>query len=126
MSVYSERTALSLHNMIREMKRKEIELSRIIKASTQLILSGASPNSIPRDILNELLDSQNADGGFVANADTIWKAKFLEYYPQYKEEKKRAIDWLNAHRTGDGFGRSVRDIGRIPVTGLALLVARTM
>lgn len=119
MSVNSERAALSLHNMIREMQRKNIELSRIVKCSTQLIMSGATPNSIPRSILNSLIDSQNKDGGFVSNADTIWNIKFLKYYPEFAEEKNKAIKWLLKQQKDGCFGRSKRDMVRIPVTGLA-------
>lgn len=119
MSVYSERTALSLHNMIREMKRKNIELSRIVKCATQLIMSGVTPNSIPKSILNSLIESQNIDGGFVSNVDTIWNIKFLEYYPDYKKERELAKKWLLMQQKEGGFGRSARDMVRIPVTGLA-------
>ena len=119
MSVYSERTALSLHNMIREMYRKKIELARITKCSTQLIMAGATPNSIPMKIVDDVIQSQNEDGGFVANSDTIWNSKFLEFYPPFSNERAKAIEWLKEHRTGLGYGRSIRDMGRIPVTGLA-------
>jgi len=119
MSINSERVALSLHNMIREMQRKHIELSRIVKCSTQLIMSGATPNSIPKSILNELIKSQNKDGGFVSNTDTIWNIKFLEFYPEFTIERNRAIEWLLEQQKNGCFGRSKRDMVRIPVTGLA-------
>ena len=119
MSLSSERAALSLHNMIREMQRKNIELSRIVKCSTLLIMSGATPNSIPRSVLNGLINSQNADGGFVSNTDTIWNIKFLEYYPELSIERKQAVEWLRNQQKDGCLGRSIRDMTRIPVTGLA-------
>lgn len=119
MSVYIDRTTMCLHNMVKEMMRKNIELSRIIKCSTLMILSGVSPNSIPRDVLDTCLKSQNTDGGFVANSDTIWKVKFMSNYKGYEKNIEDAVIWLNNHRTGEGFGRSNRDMGRIPVTGIA-------
>ena len=119
MSKYTERTTMALHVMIREMYIKNIELARITKCSTQLILAGTSPNSIPSNILSRLIDSQNSDGGFVSNVDTIWNIKFLSYYPKTERIRTKAINWFDAHRPGFGFGRSNRDIGRIPVTGLA-------
>lgn len=122
MSKYTERTTMALHTMIREMYRKNIELARITKCSTQLILAGASPNSIPGNILFAVVDSQNEDGGFVSNVDTIWNIKFLSYYPETEKIRKKAVNWLNVHRTGFGFGRSNRDIGRIPVTGIAFFL----
>ena len=53
MSIYSDRTAMSLHHMIREMYRKDIELARIVKCSVQMILSGVSANSIKDEILKK-------------------------------------------------------------------------
>ena len=126
MSKYTERTTMALHTMIREMYRKNIELPRIIKCSTQLLLTGISPNSIPHEILLRLLDSQYSDGGFVSNVDTIWSIKFLSYYSEGKNARKKAIDWLNHRRTGYGFGRSDRDIGRIPVTGIAFYLNKDL
>lgn len=119
MSIYSDRTAMSLHHMIREMYRKDIELARIVKCSVQMILSGVSANSIKDEILKKLIASQNEDGGFVSNTDTIWNAKFLSFFPRYREAYQAAIQWLDCHRTERGFGRSSRDMGRIPVTGIA-------
>lgn len=119
MSIYSDRTAMSLHHMIREMYRKDIELARIVKCSVQMILSGVSANSIKDEILKKLIASQNEDGGFVSNTDTIWNAKFLSFFPRYHEAYQAAIQWLDCHRTERGFGRSSRDMGRIPVTGIA-------
>lgn len=119
MSLYAERAVLSLHKMIREMERKNIELARIVKCSTQLIMAGTSPNSIPHTVLVKLLKSQNQDGGFVSNVDTIWNLKFLSYYKETEKQQTAALAWLNNHRTGAGFGRSYRDMGRIPVSGLA-------
>lgn len=89
MSKYTERTTMALHTMIREMYRKNIELPRIIKCSTQLLLTGISPNSIPHEILLRLLDSQYSDGGFVSNVDTIWSIKFLSYYSEGKMHVKK-------------------------------------
>lgn len=122
MSIYSDRTTMSLHHMVREMYKKNIELARIIKCSVQLILSGVSPNSINGDIVKSLVASQNEDGGFVANTDTIWNAKFLSYFPKYNKAYEDAVSWLDRHRTGRGFGRSSRDMGRIPVTGIAFFL----
>ena len=119
MSVYSDRTVMSLHHMTREMYRKNIELARIVKCSVQMILSGVSANSIHSEILKSLIAAQNEDGGFVANTDTIWNAKFLSFFPKYHIPYKRALEWLDSHRTECGFGRSSRDMGRIPVTGVA-------
>lgn len=112
---------MSLLNMCNEMFRKNIEIRRITKTCALLLLSGLSPHDIPKKIVDKCLSSQRNDGGFIGNTDTIWNIKFLEFYPQFNKERNRAIEWLTTDNGNEeGFGRSKRDMHRIPVTGLAL------
>lgn len=121
MSVYINRATVSLLNMTRQMHHKGIEISRITKTCTLLLMSGLSKQDIAPGILTHCLDSQRADGGFIGNTDTIWNCKLLEYYPEFQVQRKAAIQWLTQNNgTEPGFGRSKRDMHRIPVTGLAL------
>lgn len=121
MSKYENKAIMSLLNMCNEMFRKNIEIRRITKTCTLLLLSGLSPYDIPKVIIDKCLSSQMADGGFIGNTDTLWNIKFLEFYPQYKKERECAIKWLISNNGDEeGFGRSKRDMHRIPVTGLAL------
>lgn len=121
MSKYANKAIMSLLNMCNEMFRKNIEIRRIAKTSTMLLMSGLSPNDIPNKIIKKCLDYQNPDGGFIGNTDTLWNIKFLEFYPQYNKERDQAIKWLLSNNgEEEGFGRSKRDMHRIPVTGLAL------
>ncbi len=121
MSKYSNRAMLSLLNMTHEMYRKKIEISRITKTCALLMMSGLSPYDISKEILNSCLESQNDDGGFVGNTDTLWNIKFLSFFPQYNTERTAALKWLIANNGEEpGYGRSKRDMHRIPVTGLAL------
>ena len=121
MSKYENRAIMSLLNMCNEMFRKNIEIRRITKTCTLLLMSGLSPNDIPKKIVDKCLESQHDDGGFIGNTDTLWNIKFLEFYPQYKNEREKAISWFLANNGDEeGFGRSKRDMHRIPVTGLAL------
>lgn len=119
MSCYSDRATMALHKMISEMFRKNIELARIIKCSTQLLMVGVSSNSISDNIVNKCIESQYQDGGWVSVTDTIWNTKFLSFFGKFDKNIKNALDYLNHNRVELGFGRSKRDIGRIPVTGLA-------
>jgi prenyltransferase beta subunit len=121
MSLYTNKTTLSLVRMTREMFRKNIELSRIVKTSDLLILSGVSPNCIDENIVKSCVESQFDDGGFTGNTDTIWSICLLQQYPAYTRQANAAIEWLktNSDEKG-GFGRTKRDMPRIPVTGLAL------
>lgn len=121
MSIYTNKAILSLLNMTKEMFRKNIEISRISKTSATLILSGLSPKSIDKAIIERCVNTQFEDGGFVGNSDTIWNICLLKHFNEYSANVVGALKWLslNAKETG-GFGRSKRDMARIPVSGLLL------
>ena len=55
MSKYANRAIMSLLNMCNEMFRKNIEIRRITKTCTLLLMSGLSPNDIPRKIVDKCL-----------------------------------------------------------------------
>lgn len=121
MSTWSNKATVSLLNMTRGMISKHIEISRITKTAALLLMSGLSVRDVDPKIIRACLDSQKADGGFIGNSDTIWNIKLLEYYPECHEHRRRALDWLRQGNGSDpGYGRSKRDMHRIPVTGLAL------
>ena len=75
MSVHANRATVSLLNMTREMYRKDIEISRITRTSALLLMSGLSSLDIDTRIVDRCLRSQQADGGFVGNTDTLWNIK---------------------------------------------------
>lgn len=121
MSVYSNKAVLSLLNMTQEMFRKSIEIRRITKVCTLLMMSGLDSRDISRNIIERCVESQNADGGFIGNTDTLWNVKFLSFFPEYEVQRLNALNWLiNNNGNAPGFGRSKRDMHRIPTTGLAL------
>ncbi len=114
-------TIRSLSNMIREMGKKKLELKRITKTASLLILSGVSSNSIPKNIIERVVDSQKKDGGWTSIVDTIWNCKFLELIDKEKYDKNILLgyDFLMSMQNKDGlWGRSQRDFSRIPVTGI--------
>lgn len=114
-------TVLSLRNMIAEMNRKDLELKRITKTAALLMLSGLSRNSIPPVILERCLREQHPDGGWVATVDTMWNAFFLKTLDQtgFSSPIKKALDFIRAQKNNQGlWGRSQRDMSRIPVIGI--------
>lgn len=121
MSIYTNKTTMALVNMIKEMFKKDIELGRIIKTSVLLIKSGVSKNCIDERIIEACVKNQHEDGGFIGNTDTIWSICLLQQYENCISQVVSAINWLqsNSNENG-GFGRTKRDMYRIPVTGLAL------
>lgn len=114
-------TVISLANMIREMNRKGIELKRITKTAALLLDGGYSPNSVPNVILDRCLRKQHPDGGWVGIVDTMWNAFFLSRMNDktFAPVIRKALDFILSQKNEDGlWGRSQRDISRIPVTGI--------
>lgn len=123
MSKYANKAILSLLNMTKEMYRKNIEIRRITKTCALLIMSGLSKYDISKDIVTKCLESQKEDGGFIGNTDTLWNIKLLASFPEYDNARIKALTWLKENNGDEpGFGRSKRDMHRIPVTGLALFL----
>lgn len=116
-------TIMSLRNMIAEMNRKNLDLKRITKTASLLLLSGLSENSIPTAILQRCLNEQQQDGGWVSIADTTWNAYFLKLINprRYKKNIEKALNFITLQKNKEGlWGRCSRDISRIPVTGIIL------
>jgi prenyltransferase beta subunit len=121
MSLYTNKAVLSLVHMTKEMFRKNIEPGRIVKTSALLTLSGVSPNCIDENIIKSCVEGQFDDGGYAGNTDTIWSICLLQQYPLYTRQTNAAREWLKSNSDENGgFGRTKRDMPRIPVTGLAL------
>lgn len=115
------RTVMSLFNMISGMNRKGLELKRITKTSALLIMSGLSPNSIPLEIVERCLNERCEDGGWVGIVDTIWNSHFLKLLSrsEFQPYIEQAQHYLNGQKNKEGlWGRSIRDMSRIPVSGL--------
>jgi len=120
---YVLKTAASLKNMIIEMNAKNIELKRITKTSSLLLMSGISKNSIPQQVVSRCLNEQKDDGGWVSIVDTMWNVFFLKKLDEvvYSQNIQMGLDYLISQQNTDGlWGRSQRDISRIPVSGILL------
>lgn len=116
-------TIRSLSNMVSEMDRKGLDAKRISKTASLLIMSGLSRNSISERVVERILNAQGADGGWAANVDTMWNTCFLSLLDrdEYGGNVRKGLDFLLANRTSDGlWGRSKRDMSRIPVSGVLL------
>jgi len=114
-------TLMSLRNMIGEMNRKNLDLQRISKTASLMLLSGLSRNSIPREIISRCLSEQHPDGGWVGIVDTMWNAFFLKLVDETgsRAAVQKALGFISSRENKQGlWGRSQRDISRIPVTGI--------
>jgi hypothetical protein len=116
-------TIRSLSNMLLEMNKKGIEIKRITKTASLLILSGLSPNSIPDKIIERVVNNQENDGGWVSVVDTMWNTFFLTLISKknYQDKVNSGKNYLIKQKNKHGlWGRSERDMSRIPVSGILL------
>lgn len=112
----------SLNSLLRQLLKNDIELPRISRTACLLVLGGASANSIPRTILDKIISEQNSDGGWVGPDDTMWNLLFLKLIGMMDSQMySSGVEFLrNNIQQASGWGRSIRDIPRIPVTGRVL------
>jgi len=99
---------------------------RAARAAYALIDAGVSPSS-PALRKAALLTAsrQQQDGGMGDPEETAWSAAFLARCGAAAGEAgERACAWLrSAQRPGGGWGRSERDVSRIPTTALVAVLA---
>lgn len=102
--------------------QKEIELTRICRLAVLLIKSGVNPNNfLFKKIAAKCIAMQRDDGGWSDVPETMWCASFLNLSNNYPNSVEKALEWINEQSHGmQGWGNSLRDSARIPVTGLIL------
>jgi len=116
------RSVISLSQITRDFLRKEIELSRICRIAVLLKKSGVdSDNILFHKLVKKCTDMQRSDGGWTDVIETMWCATLLNIYSEFSDYVEKALKWLRNQSCNDGgWGKSIRDCGRIPVTGLLL------
>lgn len=121
-SIQKGLTALFL--VLKQYLEKKIELERIVRVAVLLHKSGVNQNnSIFQEIARHCLAEQKDDGGWIGVEDTVWCVAFLKNYQEYSREYERGLEWLKKQRLENGgWGRTNRDIGRIPITGTLLFL----
>lgn len=83
-------------------------------ARVEAILRTGNPR-----VLRTICQSQRADGGWSDVPETVWCVEALK--PRCGAIVWRGLDWLRTHRLDSGgWGRSKRDVLRIPVSALVL------
>lgn len=116
------RLVFALQALLRQLLENDIETPRPCKTACLLLLSGLSTNSIPTELYNRIYSEQNEDGGWVGPDDTMWALLFLRQCGRSSDEPfKKGLQYLEDVKSNEyGWGRSQRDIPRIPVTGRIL------
>lgn len=110
---------------LQDLTSKGIELERLCRTSTLLFKSGLyiQNPSIFTEIYKRCLREQKEDGGFTDVECTAWCICFLKAYKENDTTVilQSAVRWLREQRHENGsWGRSKRDIGRLPITGILL------
>lgn len=117
-----QHSVISLSQIVSNFLCKGIELTRVCRLAVLLRESGINPNTILYHKLAEkCLDVQRDDGGWTNVVETMWCAYFLNFFEEFSDSKENALRWLRGQGNNDGgWGKSMRDTARIPVTGLLL------
>ncbi len=112
----------ALFLVLRQYLEKQIELERIVRVAVLLMKSGVNQNnSIFREMAKRCLTEQKDDGGWIGVEDSVWCVAFLKGFEEYSQAYKSGLDWLKVQKLKNGgWGRTNRDIGRIPITGTLL------
>ncbi len=108
--------------ILRQYLIKQIELERIVRVAVLLKGSGVNQNnSVFQKIAKRCLAEQKDDGGWTGVEDSLWCVAFLKDFEEYSNAYKNGLIWLNNQKLkNEGWGKTKRDIGRIPITGLLL------
>lgn len=116
------RGIISLSQTTKDFLSKEIELTRICRLAVLLKESGVNLNAILlKKISEKCIKIQKDDGGWSDVPESMWCASFLSLTNEYGIHVERAIKWIYSQRhETQGWGKSLRDSARIPVTGLIL------
>ena len=80
-------------------------------------------NSIFKKIARRCLAKQKNDGGWIGVEDSILCVAFLREFEEYeyKNAFKSGLNWLEKQKLKEGgWGKTKRDAGRIPITGILL------
>ena len=113
---------LALSIVLRQFYEKRIELDRIARVACLLFKSGVENNSqIFKKIAEICADYQKNDGGWVEVEDSVWCVSLLREFPEYSQVYIKGLDWIKRQQLkSGGWGKTDRDLGRIPITGLTI------
>ena len=113
----------SLTKFLMNALKSKIEIRRISLCYISLDIGGVSMrNSLNEQLCGYILDNQQADGGWIDVEETLLAVKSLSMLNKdYQTQVDKGKEWLLSQRHPDaGWGKTNRDISRIPVTGLLL------
>ena len=93
-----------------ELRRQVFVLSALKKAGHLLV---------SRELISKILSNQKKDGGWSDIPETVLAAYIINDHLDHRSAYDKGIEWLIKSRIRNtAWGNSVRDVPRIPVTGL--------
>jgi len=118
----THRSVVSLCQILRNFLLKDIELTRSGRVAVLLRESGVNPDVLLyRRLARKCISLERGDGGWTDVVETMWCTAFLNTFDEFSDRVKSGLKWLRNQRHKDGgWGKSIRDPARIPVTGLLL------
>ncbi|MBW2152003.1 MAG: terpene cyclase/mutase family protein [Deltaproteobacteria bacterium] len=103
--------------------QNEIEAKRIALCLLCLIIEGSSIRSaFIKQAYEYIVGKQHGDGGWIDVEETLVAVKALSIAnSSFGTKIEKGTEWLLSQRNSDGgWGKTNRDISRIPITGLLL------
>lgn len=118
----THRSVVSLCQILKNFLLKEIELTRICRVAVLLRESGINPNAtLYHRLTRKCINLERNDGGWTDVVETMWCTALLNTFDEFSDHVKSGLTWLRDQRYKDGgWGKSIRDSARIPVSGLLL------
>jgi len=118
------RGAAATLRLLGDLAAKDVEPERMARAALLLLLAGVRPaEAALKDITRVCLESQQGDGGWGSVEESAWCAGWLEAVGGYDAPVEAARAWMRSQcAPARGWGQGVRDIPRLPVTGVVLML----
>jgi len=116
-------TTIRLAAFVRSALREDIESKRIGLCSLFLIMAVSSlKGRLFNQVAEYIVNRQENDGGWIDVEETLFAVKFLSIIGNsFGSQITKGKNWLLSQRNTDGgWGRTNRDMSRIPITGLIL------
>ena len=112
------RSSVALSRLLEALTSKQIETLRVARLASLLTLGGVTlPLHLQQRIANLLTDRRHIDGGWADTVDTLWCAAFFKGISE-QALLRSTLESLERDRHSNGaWGKSRRDMSRIPVTG---------
>lgn len=108
---------------LKSAQKKNIEIKRVGLCSLSLIMAGSSiEGNLVKEVAKYTVSGQKHDGGWIDIEETFLAVKLLSIISNdYNSPVERGNKWLLSQRNPNGgWGRTNRDIARIPTTGFLL------